>query len=259
MDGDAQLHRIWHSINGSGIAVKDEDVVDGFLSTSASVARIYECTHLLTVFDTDSPSFRHILSEQYKSTRAPKKFDVGSLRAQISLLAKHISLIGFEADDVIGTLAIRANKAGVAVKILTSDSDYFALVRDSGDSDAPIHVIRPPVRRGDEYQLMDFTAVTKRYGLLPGQVTEFKMLMGDRADNISGVSGIGIKTATDLLMQYGDIGGILKNIDSKLIKPRIKKALLATDLELMRTLVTLVLDAPVPPLRLENYRIAFPE
>ena len=256
IDGDNLVHRIWHSINSSGIEVKDEDVVSSFGSSITSVAQLYGCTHLLTVFDTDAPSFRRELFPQYKATRAPKQFDVGSLRAQIKLHVKSVDLIGYEADDVIATITQRANAAGTAVKILTTDSDYLALVRDS---DTPITVIRPPMRRGADYEVMDLNAVIAKYSLLPAQLTELKILMGDASDNIRGVSGVGIKTATDLLTQYGDIVGILKNIDSPAIKDKIRVQLLATDLELMRKLVTLVLDAPVPPLRLENYRIAAPE
>lgn len=256
VDGDNLLHRCWHA--NSAIDGEVSAVIDNFCNAVINAAGMNDCTHQVVIFDTDLPSFRHNLFHDYKAHRAPKAFDVNQYRCEIksALMQNHcrvLDLAGYEADDVIATMAIRASDKAIDCLIMTTDSDYWALIRDGSVGIGSVHILRPPVRSSDGFKVIDVMACVSKYALIPSQLVELKMLVGDRSDNIPGVNKVGAKTGLKLLQKYGDIANILANLD--VIGGVIAKNIGDADLELMRTLVTLKVDVPLPTLHLENYKI----
>ncbi|EDX85847.1 DNA polymerase I superfamily [Synechococcus sp. PCC 7335] len=178
-------------------------------------------------FDLSEPTFRHEITDTYKAGRAetPEEFteDVENLKALLSAFQLPIfSLPGYEADDMIGTLAVRAKGKGYRVKILSGDQDLFQLI----DPEEAIKVMYLSTTFGSK------TSTTKEYGnaevleklsILPSQVVDYKALCGDTSDNIPGVKGIGKKTAVKLLDTYGDLETIYASIDE--LKGAVKKRL----------------------------------
>ena len=164
-------------------------------------------THMAVIFDTPEPTFRHVLSPIYKGDR-PSMPD--ELSQQIPYLHNLIRALGIplytlpgaEADDVIGTLAKRAEKEGHQVLISTGDKDMAQLVTDK-------------VTLEDSFKdkPMDVNGVFEKFGVWPNQIIDYLTLMGDASDGIRGVPGVGAKTAAKLLTEYGSIGGILENVD----------------------------------------------
>ncbi len=152
-----------------------------------------------------------------------------------------VELEGYEADDLIGTLAKQAEQRGLETYILTADTDQHQLVSDH------VRVIAPGGyrQRFSEAKVYDQQAVFERYGFGPELVPDFKALVGDKTDNIPNVPGVGEKTAAQLLVQYGSLEGILEHLDE--LKPKIKEALQAHAEQALHSkkLATIVRDAPV--------------
>ncbi len=179
--------------------------------------------YLVVAIDMPVATFRHEAFAQYKAQRAPMP---EALRPQVQMMkdvlaAMHIPLIGipgFEADDVIGTLARRGEAAGLEVLIVTADRDALQLVDDH------VHVLAN--KRGiSETILYDPPAVRERYGVTPLQVPDVKALTGDASDNIPGVPGIGEKTAGKLIAEYGSLEHLLDHVSE--VPGKIGAALLA--------------------------------
>ncbi|HMM40437.1 MAG TPA: DNA polymerase I [Thermomicrobiales bacterium] len=190
-------------------------------------------------------SFRHDEFEDYKAHRAPMPDE---MRGQVHRIRELIGALdipvyeadGFEADDVIGTLARQANEQGIDALLLTGDSDLLQLVNDHTT------VILPGAQRFGEYRVFDRDAVVQRYGFGPERLPEFKALVGDKSDNIPGVPGIGEKTAKSLIETYPSIEEILAHTD-EITPARARNALAENgDLALRcRRLATIVRDVPV--------------
>jgi len=190
-------------------------------------------------------TFRHDQYPEYKATRAKMPED---LRAQVDRIQEItqalgipvVTMEGYEADDLLGSLATAASRQGLETVIVTGDSDALQLVSDR------VHVLMPR-RTMSDVQHMDVQAVQERYGLTPEQLIDLKALMGDSSDNIPGVKGIGEKTAVQLLSKYGSLEGIYEHLEE--IKPaRVREALRAgrESAFLSRQLVTIVRDLNVP-------------
>lgn len=203
----------------------------------------HQPTHLAAVFDTPEPTFRHQIYPDYKANRAEMPED---LRPQIQLIRELIEALnipivqlhGFEADDVMGTLAREAAKAGLPSVIVSPDKDLLQLVDDSGQ----IQVLNN--RDGEVW--IDRAAVKERFGVFPEQVVDMLTLMGDASDNVKGVPGIGEKGAQLLLEAYGSLDEVLAHKDE--LKPRQRAGIeeAAPWLELSRRLVTVVTDLKLP-------------
>jgi DNA polymerase-1 len=208
VDGSYFLFRAYHALppltTSTGLQT---NAIRGAISAIQKLMRRIQPTHMAVIFDTPEPTFRHALSSIYKGDR-PSMPD--ELSQQIPYLHNLIRALGIplhtlpgaEADDVIGTLAKRAEKAGYQVLISTGDKDMAQLVTDK-------------VTLEDSFKdkPMDVDGVFEKFGVWPNQIIDYLTLMGDASDGIRGVPGVGAKTAAKLLTEYGSIGGILENVD----------------------------------------------
>ncbi len=199
----------------------------GFLKSLMDTLEAQKPDYAAVTFDLAEPTFRHDLTDTYKAGRAetPEEFteDVENLKELLGAFQLPIfCLSGYEADDMIGTLAVRAKANGFQVKILSGDQDLFQLI----DPEEDIKVMYLSTAFGSK------TSTTKEYGnaevheklsILPCQVIDYKALCGDTSDNIPGVKGIGKKTAVKLLETYGDLETIYASIDE--LKGAMKKRL----------------------------------
>ena len=189
-------------------------------------------------------TFRDDLFEAYKGTREkmPDELRVQIDRIKEVVQAFNIPILeleGYEADDVLGTVALQANEQGVFAYIITGDRDLLQLVNEKT-------TVQLPSRRGNQDpEVYDSAGVVDYFGVAPAQVVDWKALVGDKSDNIPGVRGVGEKTATRLLQQYGSLENIYENIDE--IKGAMQKNLLEgkDDAFLSQKLARIVTDAPI--------------
>lgn len=201
--------------------------------------------YIIATFDTGKPTFRHEAYDQYKAGRRPM---ADELRSQIPLVRRLFEVfqipvlerIGFEADDLLGTLACRGSEAGLDVFIITGDRDSFQLVNSK------VKVIY--TKKGiSEVERVGPEEVWERYQLRPEQLIELKGLMGDSSDNIPGVPGFGEKTAIRLIQRFGDIPNLLEHLD-ELERPK-ERELLTTYREMAiqsRELATIHCQVDIP-------------
>lgn len=200
----------------------------GFLKAMLEVIGSESPQYVAIAFDLGLPTFRHEADETYKDGRpdTPEDFIPDIQNLQKLLAACNLPVLtapGYEADDVIGTLARRASAAGYRVKILSGDQDLFQLV-DPDQGVTVLHLGSAYARRGDDTS-REFgpQEVQAKLGILPSQVVDYKALCGDTSDNIPGVRGIGPKTAVQLLTTYGSLEGIYSSLEE--IKGATRKKL----------------------------------
>ncbi len=196
------------------------------------------------VFDVSAPTFRHEMFPEYKAHREAMPED---LRKSIPYIRKIIEgfnipiieLAGFEADDVIGTLAKEAEKQGFTTYMMTPDKDYAQLVSDQ------IFMYKPG-KGGDDAEVWGLKEVQENFGIKTAdQVIDILGLMGDTADNIPGCPGIGPKTAEKLIADFGSIDGIYQNIDQLKGKQKENLVEFEKQVRLSRYLATIILDVPI--------------
>ena len=245
IDGNAIVHRAFHAL--PPLTDHDGEMVNaiyGFFSMLLKVIEDTRPTHVAVCFDRPMPTFRKTLYAGYQAHR-PEMPD--GLSHQISRLHDalekvHISIYeldGFEADDVIGTLADQAvHEGGMIAEILTGDRDLLQLVNEKTRVLAPILGISNMT----EY---DGAKVEEKFGVKPSQFVDYKALVGDSSDGYPGVNGIGPKTASNLLKEFGTFENLYHNLGK--ITPRIAEKL-AKDAEqaaLAKKLAKILTDAPV--------------
>ncbi|MEG3917750.1 DNA polymerase I [Microcoleus sp. T3_A4] len=201
----------------------------GFLKSLLEVMAAHDPQYMAIAFDLATPTFRHEADETYKAGRAetPEDFipDIKNLQELLSYLnLPAITAPGYEADDVLGTLANKASAAGYQVKILTGDRDLFQLV-ETEKQISVLYLSTDELRRSGKGKSQEYgpEEVKAKLGILPEQVIDYKSLCGDKSDNIPGVKGIGDKTALQLLEAYNSLDGIYAAIDE--IKGATKKKL----------------------------------
>ncbi|MBD1886517.1 DNA polymerase I [Microcoleus sp. FACHB-45] len=201
----------------------------GFLKSLLEVMAAHDPQYMAIAFDLATPTFRHEADDTYKAGRAetPEDFkpDIKNLQELLTYLnLPAITAPGYEADDVLGTLANKASAAGYQVKILTGDRDLFQLV-DTEKQIGVLYLSTDELRRSGKGKSQEYgpEAVKEKLGILPEQVVDYKALCGDKSDNIPGVKGIGDKTALQLLEAYNSLDGIYAAIDE--IKGATKKKL----------------------------------
>lgn len=251
-DASGYIHRAFHAIPPLSTS-KGEPVnaIYGFSRMISKVLKEEKPDYVGVCFDTPQPTFRHEQFPDYKATRA--EIDV-TLLPQLPLAEELawawglpcIKKDGFEADDVIATLAVAGRKAGMNVLILSGDKDILQLV------DEKIHV-RDEIKKV-EY---DEAKVQERYGFKPAQLVDYLCLMGDKVDNVPGVPGVGEKTAAKLISEHGSLEGILSNTSG--LAPALKEKILANQERLFRNrdLIRLKEDVPVD-LSFESLKIKTP-
>jgi DNA polymerase-1 len=217
----------------------------GFTNTLYEVLRQEQPTHIAVAFDTGAPTLRHADFAAYKANREATPDDIINSIPYIKKVidAFNIPMVmmdGYEADDVIGTLAKRAEIEGFKVYMMTSDKDYGQLVSDN------IYMYKP-AKFGQPAQVVDVAGICEKYGISkPEQLIDILGLWGDTADNIPGVPGVGEVKAKKLIAQFGSIENIYANID-EVGNPKLKQALIENQEQALisKMLATIILDVPV--------------
>jgi DNA polymerase-1 len=218
-DSNAVIHRAYHAL--PPLTTKDGKLVNavyGFLLVFLKAISDFSPDFVAAAFDLPAPTFRHKIYKDYKAKR-PKAPE--NLYAQIPIVQKILGAFGvkifeeegFEADDILGTIAAFANKKEnlpkTSVIIISGDLDSLQLI----DSDTKVYFLRRGVK--DVILYDEKTVADKLYGLSPKQIIDYKALRGDASDNIPGIKGIGDKTAAQLLLEFGTIESIYEEIEKK--------------------------------------------
>lgn len=258
IDGNSLLYRAFYALpllhNREGIYTNG---VYGFLTMLNRVLSEQNPTHILVAFDKDKKTFRTEMFTQYKANRATAPDELqgqfGLLREVLTALnIDYLELQGYEADDIIGTLSKKAEEDGIETVIVTGDSDTLQLVSDT----TTVIMTRKGITEIDHY---DTAAVKKRYEVDPPGLIEIKALMGDTSDNIPGVPGVGIKTATKLIKEYGTLENLYKNLAQVSGKKLVERLQENRELAfLSRELGTIIRDIDIP-CNLEDYQVKEPD
>ena len=184
----------------------------GFFQTLFHILKENKMDALAVTMDEREPTFRHLLYPEYKANREKAPDDlhkaVEPIKKTLSKMnIKVVSKPGFEADDVMASLSERAEKAGWRTVIVSGDKDLCQLISPS------VSILRPPKKKGEShYTLLNRETVKEEYGVYPEQIVDYLSLLGDAADNVPGVSGIGEKSATRLLTEYVSLDGIYRHL-----------------------------------------------
>ena len=260
IDGMAIIYRAYFGfIHNPRISSKGENTsaVYGFVNTLLNLIHTYEPSHLAVALDTSEPTFRHIEYPAYKATRdeTPEGIRTGIPHIKDLLKAFNIPILeypGFEADDVIGTLARQAEKQGYETYMVTPDKDYAQLV------DEHTFMLKPG-RGGAEGELLKVKNILEQWNIEKiEQVIDILGLAGDAADNIPGVPGIGPKTAQKLIAQFGSVENLLENTDQLKGKQKEKVEANKAQALLSKKLVTIKCDVPVTE-KLDQFILGEPD
>ena len=258
LDAYALIYRSYYAflknprINSKGL---NTSAIMGFVNTLNEVITKEQPTYMAVAFD-HGKTFRHEAFPAYKAQREETPEDI---RASVPIIkdileAYHIPVLqadGFEADDVIGTLATAAGREGIETYMLTPDKDYGQLVGGN------VYIYRP--RHGGGYDTLGESEVTQKYGIATtAQVIDLLALMGDSADNFPGCPGVGEKTAAKLITQFGSIDNMLAHTDEIKGKLREKVEGAVDDIRMSRFLATIRTDVPIA-LDLEKMKMTSPD
>ena len=247
IDGHSILNRAFYGVpdlsNSEGLHT---NAVYGFLNILFKILEEEKPDYLAVAFDVKAPTFRHEIYKEYKGTRKPMPEE---LREQVPVIkevlgamgVKMLEQAGLEADDILGTLAKKGEKAGMTVSLVSGDRDLLQIASDRIK-------IRIPKTKGGKTEIVDYYAaeVEERYRVNPVQFIDLKALMGDTADNIPGVPRVGEKTATELMVQFGSLEKIYEHVE-EITKKAIRESLIANKelADLSRTLATIKTDSPI--------------
>src|SRR5688572_19329185 len=238
------MYRAYHAIRGlTAPDGRSTNAIYGFVTMLRKLINDHKPECMAAAFDLSGPTFRSEMREDYKANRAAMPSDLGEQIALVhqaceALGVQVLTYAGFEADDVIGTLAMRAVAEGRPVAIVTGDKDFFQLVSDA----TRVRVFNPR----DEGAWYDAAAVKEKFGVAPEQVVDVLALMGDTIDNIKGVPGIGEKGARELIAAHGSLDALLAAAPT-LPQKRYREALtqFAEDARASRVLATIRTDVPI--------------
>ncbi len=247
IDGHSILHRAFFGIpdltNSAGLHT---NAVYGFLNILFKILEEEQPEYLTVAFDVHAPTFRHEMFAEYKGTRKPMAEE---LRQQVPVMKevlkamgiRVVELPGYEADDILGTIAVRCEKEGLEVSLVSGDRDLLQLASE--------HIkIRIPKTKRTGTEIEDYYAkdVKERYQVTPKEFIEVKALMGDASDNIPGVPGIGEKTATNLIVAYGTIENAYAHVEE--VKPNRAREALKNHYDMAqmsKTLATIEVECPL--------------
>ncbi len=247
IDGHSILNRAFYGLpdltNSEG---RHTGAVYGFLNILFRILEEEQPDYLSVAFDLHAPTFRHKLYKAYKGTRKPMPDE---LREQVPLIKEMLTAMdvkivtkeGYEADDILGTLAKRSEKQGMEVTIFSGDRDLLQLATDK-------ILIRLPKTIKGKTTIEDYHAeqVLEKYQVTPPQIIELKALMGDASDNIPGIPGVGEKTATKMVMQFGSIENAYAHLEE--VTPNKARESLRTHYDmasLSKTLAAINTDSPI--------------
>ena len=251
LDGMALTYRAYFSmirnplINSKGM---NTSAIYGFINSLNKILQDEKPDYIGVAFDTDKPTFRHKMYKEYKGTREAMPDDlvpqIGKIKEVISAYnIPMIELSGYEADDIIGTLVKRAEKEGIWSFMVTPDKDFMQLVNKNTRIYKPA---RGSGSHASEVEVVGIEEVKERFGVPPEKVIEVLALMGDKVDNVPGVRGVGEKTATALIHEFGSLDGLYKNIE-KVTRPKLKENLIKhkEDAYLSKELTTINTSIPL--------------
>ncbi|HCQ37987.1 MAG: DNA polymerase I [Roseibacillus sp.] len=250
LDGMALAYRAHFALIRSPIYTSkgvNSSALYGFTNTILTILETEKPTHLAVAFDTRAPTPRHEIYPEYKANREEMPEDLAAALPSIKRLCKAfripiLEIDGYEADDIIGTLATQADKeGGFNTFMVTPDKDFGQLVSEHC-------VMWKPGRKGKEHEIIDLPGLKELWGIeRPDQVIDILGLMGDKSDNIPGVPGVGEKTAKKLIAEWGSVERILQNVDS--LKGKLRERIMenADQARLSRNLATIIRDVPVEP------------
>ena len=259
LDAYALIYRAYYAfmknprINSKGL---NTSAIMGFCNTLHEVLEKEKPTHLGVAFDPHGPTFRTEAFPAYKAQREETPEDI---RASVPIIKEILDAMripvlqvdGFEADDVIGTLAIKSGETGVSTYMLTPDKDYGQLVKKN------VFIYRP--RHGGGYETLDEMGVCNKYGIpTPQHVIDLLALMGDSADNFPGCPGVGEKTAVKLINEFGTVENLLNNTDQIKGKLREKIEAAVEDIKMSKFLATIRTDVPIE-LNLDELKVMEPD
>ena len=234
IDGHSILNRAFYVIpdltNSEGLHT---NAIYGFINILLKILDEEKPDYLTVAFDVHQPTFRHEMYAEYKGTRKPMPHE---LREQVPVIKEVLKAMGiciiekpgFEADDVLGTLAKKCEKQGILVSLVSGDRDLLQLASDF------IKIRIPKTRRGtteiEDYNTKD---VIEKYQVTPAQIIDLKGLMGDSSDNIPGVPGIGEKTATKIIGKYSTVENAIEHIEEIMPKRARESFMVNTDLAIL--------------------------
>lgn len=247
IDGHSILNRAFYGLpdltNSEG---KHTGAVYGFLNILLRTIEEEKPQYLTVAFDLKAPTFRHKMFEAYKGTRKPMPEE---LREQVPLIKEMLTAMGvnvvtkegYEADDILGTLARKSEAAGMDATILSGDRDLLQLATDK------VMIRLPKTVRG-KTTIEDYHAqqVIEKYQVTPPQIIELKALMGDSADNIPGIPGVGEKTATKIIVEYGSIENAHEHLEE--LKPNRARESMREHYDMAqmsKALATICTDSPI--------------
>ncbi|MBI2428416.1 MAG: DNA polymerase I [Ignavibacteriales bacterium] len=228
-------------INSKG---ENTSAIYGFVNYLNKILEEQKPDYIAAVFDTEKPTFRHKAYKEYKATRNKMPDDLAASLGYLKDVVKAynvpvLELDGFEADDIMGTLARRAEKEKIDTYLVTSDKDFMQLVSNR------VKIYRPG-KFGNEDEVVGEEGVMKKFGVGPDQVIEMLGLIGDTSDNVPGVKGVGEKTALPLIQKYKTIENVLAHIDDIPQKGLQEKLRTNKDLALLsKKLVTIDVNVPI--------------
>lgn len=248
IDGNSIMNRAFYGIRL--LSTKDgrfTNALVGFLNIYDKLKKQAEPDGVVVAFDLHAPTFRHRLYDGYKAGRRSMPEE---LREQMPIIKELLPLMGctvlemegYEADDILGTLAYAAAAQGDECVIATGDRDAFQLIGER------VSVWLAATRQGQpETVVMDQAALEEKYGLSPAQMIDLKALMGDASDRIPGVAGVGEKTALSLVKQFGDLDTLYEQVETAELRPALRQKLIdgRENAFLSRTLGTICCEVPV--------------
>ena len=259
LDAYALIYRAYYAfmknprINSKGL---NTSAIMGFCNTLHEVLDKEKPTHLGVAFDPHGPTFRTEAFPAYKAQREETPEDI---RASVPIIKEILGAMripvlqvdGFEADDVIGTLATKSGEIGVSTYMLTPDKDYGQLVKKN------VFIYRP--RHGGGYETLDEMGVCNKYGIpIPLHVIDLLALMGDSADNFPGCPGVGEKTAVKLINEFGTVENLLSSTDQVKGKLREKIEAAVDDIKMSKFLATIRTDVPIE-LNMDDLKVMEPD
>jgi len=247
LDAYALIYRAYYAlIRAPRMTSKgfNTSAIFGFVNTLDELLKKYDPTHIAVCFDPAGPTFRHEAYPEYKAQRDKQPEDITLSIPYIKDIIRAIGIPvvevpGYEADDVIGTIAHMAEKEGFTTYMMTPDKDYGQLVTDS------VLIYKPSIR-GNDAEIRGPKEVCERYGISsPLQVIDLLALEGDAIDNIPGCPGVGEKTAIKLISEWGDVENLLANADR--LKGALKTKVIdnAEQIRFSKYLATICTDAPI--------------
>ena len=243
IDGSSQMYRAYHAFRGKGLSNQEGQTTHAvyvFVTMLRKLIADHKPAYIAASFDLAGPTFRDRIVDDYKANRAAMPDDLAEQinwvhQACEALGVPIVTAEGYEADDVIGTLARRAAGEGFEVAIVSIDKDFFQLVHDG------VRVYDPR----EDGAWFDADGVVEKFGVKPSQVADVLALVGDTSDNVAGVPGIGKKGAIDLITQYGSLDALLEKAAE--LKPKQRETLVTHRAAALqsRELVTIKTDVPV--------------